>query len=486
MMNKTTHKIFEDKVDKLFHDAFANENSTTTSTEWQSLQQRLDANNKTFNWKRFGILSCLFFLLGSGITYLVMQQNINQNNTISKKIITTPSTIETNSLATNQESLNPNSKNEIIENAVTANFEKAANSNQIIENNNYTNSKNLNSKSNANNILQENDILQNTIYTKKINTTLQLHKEKNNSQLIVTDGAYSNSFSSTSFSNQYIDNTENVNSNNLITNFSKFSIVSNISLQEISFNQLLKPNSKIIYNANIPIIVKKEKREKLPKAVPEHYFENEKTYYIEAFSGMQNSIKNSNTFAAFLAPNGYNSMRLQQENTLTSAAAGIQFKVRKNHIVFGSGLQYLQLGDAVHYDTSFNRNSFVKNANGRTTFSYIEVPFMAGYENSNKHWGFTMQAGFSTGILTQLTGSYVSIQNFNTQLFNVKENKKYFKTAIFNLIVSPQVQYYLNNKTNIFVAPTYKKNLQAITKIDADLKQRYQVLGMNIGIRTSL
>jgi cellobiose-specific phosphotransferase system component IIB len=97
-----------------------------------------------------------------------------------------------------------------------------------------------------------------------------------------------------------------------------------------------------------------------------------------------------------------------------------------------------------------------------------------------------MQAGLSTGVLMQLSGKYASIQNFNTQLYDVQANKNNFRSTVFNVIVNPQINYYFNEGSNVFVAPNYRRNLQPVTVATSDLKQKYNVFGFNIGIRTRL
>ena len=145
----------------------------------------------------------------------------------------------------------------------------------------------------------------------------------------------------------------------------------------------------------------------------------------------------------------------------------------------------MQLGDRVNYD-SISTGSFAISANGSTNFTYIEIPLLAGYEWANKRWGFTLQGGVSTGLLTGLSGKYVSIANYNTNLFDVNENKTTFKKQIFNLIVTPQLNYFVSSKINLFVSPSYRRNLQPITANTADLKQKYNTLGFSIGIRSKL
>jgi hypothetical protein len=469
MKSNNIHKIFEDKIDKLVHDTFINETNASTDNEWQALKERLHETKGTRHLSRNVLAGLLLFLLGAGSTFLYLKNSTNKPYTTSAKNLKKQTLQKTNTspIVLNKNKLNGNSK------STDYNINRIESQKNILSTE-MIKAINLMTKQYANRADKDFSwIIQNENYLQSNNGTKKTD--------YLPNGGFKNSkeFAET-------DDTE----------------------IELELTSLKKPASQLFFepillsdalvNKNLSSLIEPRLVQsliianKLPKTkpnrkpAPDHYFDNEKTFYIEAFSGFNNSAKTENTFAAFLAPNGYTNMRLKQESALPSASAGVQFKVRQRHITFSSGLQYLQLGDVVQYDTSFNNSSFVINANGRTTFSYMELPFLAGYEWANKRWGFTLQGGFSTGLLTQLKGNYASIQNFNTQLFDVNQNKNTFRKAIFNVVLQPQLQYFINGKTNLFAAPTYKRNLQSITKIEADLKQRYQILGIQVGIRTRL
>ncbi len=498
MKSNTTYKIFEDKVDKLVHDTFANESISTTDNEWQSLNERLHEKSKNNSFKKALLYGALLFMLGAGSTYLYLKNNIknvnanfeNKNNVSNFKTEknTNPNTTLQNNKALEQIAVTEPEKN-------TNDYFKPNNLKQ--ETNNYNKQINASKSDFVKGIDKEKNIVfssqksnSNTINYKQnfdvsVNTAI-LTNEKvksskiafDNNKIVENNKADTTRLALEDLINNAIPNNEIIQNNNQSTLNPAKNLANNDE------NALENNNNNVIIKNTTAKKALKQKRER--RAAPEHYFNNDKSIFVEAFSGKNNSIKNTNTFTAFLAPNGYNNMRLQQETALPSVTAGVQFKMRKRHLILSSGLQYLQLGDVVNYDTAFNSSSFVKQANGKTTFSYMELPILAGYEWANKRWGFTLQGGLSTGILTQLKGNYVSIQNFNSQLFDVNQNKGIFRTAIFNVVFSPQIQYYVNDKTNVFAAPTYKRNLQAITKIDADLKQRYQIFGIQIGVRTKL
>jgi hypothetical protein len=198
---------------------------------------------------------------------------------------------------------------------------------------------------------------------------------------------------------------------------------------------------------------------------------------------VNSSKKDAGSFAAFLAPAGYNEKRLNQENALKSLQAGVQFTYRtRQHVLLSAGLGYFTLGDRVNYDASYSGNVAL-GANGRSRFAYLEIPLTVGYEWTRNRWGFALQGGISTGILLNAKGSYVSTTQFSSQLFNLAGNKQIFRKTVFSLLASPSVHYYMNDRTSIFVAPTYRLNLQPITKTGSELSQKYLTPGLQIGVR---
>lgn len=231
----------------------------------------------------------------------------------------------------------------------------------------------------------------------------------------------------------------------------------------------------------------KTKKARTRREAPEHeyYSGMQGKWYLEAFSGYNNSIKQDKSFAAFLAPAGYVEKRLNQENALVSLQAGVNIKYRRNHFIFGTGLSYLELGDMVKYDASFSGNVAL-NANGRSKLTYLEIPISAGYDWASKRWGFSLQGGISAGVLLGAKGQYVSLNSFNSELFDLSSNKSTFRKTQLNLLVTPSVNYFLNGNTNVFVSPLYRLNLQPVTATGAAINQKYYGMGLRIGIRTTL
>jgi hypothetical protein len=493
MQNKDIYKMYEDKVDKLVHDTFVQDMAVVTNgTEWNSLQQRLiqhQTQQKKAQKKPLLLLLTIVLLSTStviGYNYFTQKNtknNIainNSNNTVN----TTNSVTEKGLLSTNNNDETTIIDEPVNENNITKNSENYVQPPTSIENLKNTLTK-------SNNIKTKAPFTKKTITNQFQNIATINKKSKINSNKVKIQNSYTNFNNDNQLElnndvKNVTDNTTNKEIENVYDNDKVIGMDDNKNNDVVAVAPTHTPSLITVKNdtQKAPVVAKLKKN-KRTKEMPEHEFNAEKKWYVEAFSGVNNSRKDKNSFAAFLAPAGYINKRLNQEYNLNTIQAGVVLKVQKKHFIFGSGVNYLQLGDKVNYrnDTA----SFIfNNANGNTNFTYLELPFTAGYEWANKRWGFTLQGGLAAGILMNLSGQYASINNYNTQLFDVKNNKSTFKKAIFNVVINPQINYYISQNINIFASPMYRRNLQPITANDADLKQKYSSFGFNIGIRTKL
>jgi hypothetical protein len=487
MQNKPTYRLFEDKVDKLVHDKLIDETIYTTQHEWQSLQQRLqDYNKKPVQnlYKYISIISlftavifALFFFTNTSKTKSV---SVPINNDNSKDI----AIYNNNQPLTNVDKNTsiPSINNVLKENDQKAKINLSNNKPDLNQNKIYINTIKINT-------LKDKLIISPSNTEKK--RVISIIKEAENKS------NYNKEDNSTSY-NQHeqsavpkitplpVEEKENeiVQATNNTT--TPLIIPTAQSINEVAHWQGIHNDPKSI----IPTVAK-TKQQKYRKEAPQHDFTNDIKWYVEAYSGITNSVKDKNSFAIFLAPTGLIDKRLNQESAITTANAGVNFKLSKNHFLLSSGLSYLQFGDRVNYDSSLS-GSFGLKANGKSSFTYIEVPVLAGYDWAYKRWGFNLQGGLSMGLLVNTSGQYLSTnsivvpQTVSYEIFDLKKNQATFKKSVFNVIINPQLNYFINSNTNIFISPIYRRNLQPITIAYAEIKQKYNSFGINFGLRTRL
>jgi hypothetical protein len=479
MPNRDIHRLYEDKLDKLVHDCLSQEPMPTETPDWKGMSAMLKQINSTkkINW--FMVVP-LALLLG-GVFWVTSKLTTSKTNNTS---ITRQTPRDKNTLSSSEQ-------NRTTEHGVN------------IPNNNFVKQNVPLTQNNSNAAFQQNaeirdieiNIPLNT--TKKIsnNNTLANNQTDWNILPAITAEQIANSKHYT-VSTVFIPNENEDNSvavpkivvdataikNNAAT------ATTAIVQQDDNTNIALDAEVTNFKNSNTVdksvTIQKKAKKDKSQLYVV--FDRMDRSIDLEVCSGLSSSTKNQKSFAAFLAPAGYNTQRLKNESALRAMAAGIHIKFNRGALNFTTGLNYTQIGDVVHYDTVSGGTTAVLGANGKTQFTYLDVPMLVGYQTAYKRWTLNLQGGMSTGILTMLKGKYASIQNFATSTFDVNENKNQFRNMLFNLVISPQISYRLTNTTNIFVSPTYKRNLQPITIAGNELNQRYNILGLDVGCRLRL
>ena len=134
----------------------------------------------------------------------------------------------------------------------------------------------------------------------------------------------------------------------------------------------------------------------------------------------------------------------------------------------------------LYYDTtlvikdSIFENTAVQKANGKTNFTYIEIPVLFGYRIINtKKWRLSATTGFSAGFLVGSKGNYVNTKN----KLNPATNQK----VIFNYLLAAQLNYNIYKNLNLSLAPNFKYSINNLSTYSAT-KKRYISFGINAGI----
>lgn len=489
MHNKEPHRLIPNEVDKLLYNTYAQAQEATHTTEWASLQQRLvayDAHKLKVKYSLAALVLCLCL----GVSYMVYQYN--KNNTLlnsqttpqastNHTHITKTQALQATSTQANNELANQTTTNTIP--AVTATTQAASKYTTkpstltqatVTTNHNtaYTQANDANAY--ANNIKHKKQVKQypntNQVYTTKNSNAISKNNTTANLPSVYHAG---------------VDEVLIVQSGAIQNLNSAIAYTYNIAKTPATVQPAQAHTSNITTTyplSTLPVVTKAKQKRARP--VPEHeYYAGTKMLYAEVYSGINNSTKQRNNFAAFLAPSGYTTKRLTQEHTLSTMQAGVYLKLRNKHWILGTGLGYLQLGDRVQYDAAYS-GTIALNSTKATQYTYLEIPLIAGYEWAHKHWGVSIQGGVSANVLMQLRGQYVSVNNFTTALYDVKANKQDFKKSIIQLILTPQLNYYMNSNTNLYIAPNLRHSLTPITTQSSGLQQSYNSMGLTFGIRT--
>jgi hypothetical protein len=457
---KEIHKIYEDKVDKLFNEAYQNTNTNFDQNEWQTLNKRIRKHNTLKKVKR---ISAILGIIGL-ITFIGFQfKNTKTKTTTSNTVASINNTPKNNSNNNTQQDLN---------NTTTSSLEQQTTTNLNTDNSTQSNSETL---AKTRYFSPSTYNIANTTFTKnlknkKIKTNKSTPLSEKAQQTNTLDQTIENNSDSeiaNTKPNTQLEN-EVSNSNNIVNN-------KDVKKEIIDTYEIDASKNAIITNA-----VAKSAKVKKERKVFDIDFGGTNKILLDVFSGYNYSTKMQNNFTAFLGGNNYTTLRLQQEQSLPAISAGINVSFYKNNTSFTTGIQYFQQGDLIQY-----QDSTAKFYNGRTQFTYLEVPILIGKEFVKNRWGLSFKAGLNTGFLLSSKGKYVSITNSNSS-YDVAEHQSDFKKVLFSLAVLPQLKYYLNNTSAFFIAPSYQRNLHSVTKTNIEFKQRYSIVGIKMGVSVNI
>ena len=134
---------------------------------------------------------------------------------------------------------------------------------------------------------------------------------------------------------------------------------------------------------------------------------------------------------------------------------------------------------SVMMDTSYWINESyeeesINNYNVQNRYTYLNIPFMIGYQTKIKNLSIGLRTGGTVGF--RINNSNGMYYNSNIQGLHIFKAKK----TIYNIVTTASLGYQFNN-IEIFIEPRYWFNLtNSILKSDID--HRYHVLGLNIGV----
>ena len=224
--------------------------------------------------------------------------------------------------------------------------------------------------------------------------------------------------------------------------------------------------------------------------------------YIEIYAGPDFTIRK-------LSDTG-NSVYLQKrkESAKVSSAysAGIRYtRVFSNSMSIRTGINYSQINEKFTFvQGNLVQITYIINANGDTTGSYIttgtryktthnkyrsiDVPLLVGYEMGNGKLHANISAGAVVNIYSWQKGEVLDTTLQPVNITTGKGSSPYgFKTnAGLGFMASASVYYKLNEKVHVMAEPYFRYNLTPINKDNLTLKQKYNTVGLRLGLRVDL
>ncbi len=205
-----------------------------------------------------------------------------------------------------------------------------------------------------------------------------------------------------------------------------------------------------------------------------------------------------------------NSVYLQKrkESAKFSSAysAGLRYtKVFNNSMSIRGGVNYSQINEKFTFvQGNLIQVTYIIDANGDTTGSYIttgtrykttinkyrsiDIPIMIGYELGNGKLHANINAGVVVNIYSWQKGDVLDYSLQPVDITTGKSSSPYqFKTnAGVGFMGAVSVYYKLNDKIHLMAEPYFRYNFSPMNKDNITLKQKYQTLGLRLGIRLDI
>ena len=198
-------------------------------------------------------------------------------------------------------------------------------------------------------------------------------------------------------------------------------------------------------------------------------------------------------------------LKKRKESTSFSSAfsAGLRYtKVFGNGMSFRTGINYSQINEKFKFaQGNIIQLVYIIDNNGDTTGSYtttntrykttynkfrtIDIPILVGYELGNGR----IHANFNVGAIVNLyswqKGDVLDTAYQPISITTGKTSSPYqFKTNVgIGFMGAISVYYKLTEKWHIFAEPYFRYNFSSASKTNLTLKQKYNTLGLRIGVR---
>lgn len=170
-----------------------------------------------------------------------------------------------------------------------------------------------------------------------------------------------------------------------------------------------------------------------------------------------------------------------------------------------AGINYSQINEKFTFvQGNLVQITYIIDANGDTTGSYtttgtryktthnkyrsIDIPLQVGYELGNGRLHANINAGVVVNVYSWQKGEVLDTAYQPVTITTGKGASPYqFKTnAGLGFMGGISVYYKLNDKIHVMAEPYYRYNFKQINKDNLTLKQKYNTVGLRLGVRIDL
>ena len=148
---------------------------------------------------------------------------------------------------------------------------------------------------------------------------------------------------------------------------------------------------------------------------------------------------------------------------------------------------YYQAIDTIKTNYALQKQMVISNPNqanlkGRNTFNYVEVPVLIGYEWGIKRWRMSVKGGIGFGILTRQQSFYLTTDEAEIAPVSTAVYSKIMYNGIFRV----GMHYSFTPQFGIDFVPFTRLNINNMTNKNASFQQKYNNVGLQVGMNYKL
>ena len=165
---------------------------------------------------------------------------------------------------------------------------------------------------------------------------------------------------------------------------------------------------------------------------------------------------------------------------LAGVRASLKFSKR---LSARTGLLYTQVRNQFEYEQGAMGSNpiLIKSSN---QIRLIEVPLMLGYELPGRRFHLAINAGATINLSTKATGRYLTPNQLEP--IKLSEENIYRSNIGIGWMTSLTAAYDLGQGNSLLIEPTFKSYPGSFSLPDYGLKERYWVVGLQLGLRHRL
>lgn len=167
-----------------------------------------------------------------------------------------------------------------------------------------------------------------------------------------------------------------------------------------------------------------------------------------------------------------NNLRSRQAYTFSSR---LNYKIKKR--------AFLEMG--IDY-SKIEETSFIVDNLFNSEFSFLSLPLLIGHESSKGRIGWEIKGGLSYQIYNSYKGKILAADGVKAWNLSDPSENPYKLSGVVNLHLAGAVSYMYSERMKLIMQPYYKRSLNSVSKNTTAFKEKFNYMGLKLGVEFDL